>query len=211
MLGIDKLTVIAAHLSIKPILIINKTEINPVKASELFDIYSFSGINTFLFQENTHDEVKAALLPLIEGNVCTFAGESGVGKSTLLNSLFGEDISKTSVLSDKSKRGRQTTRESVLYPISFCKSPSFLADTPGFSLLDFEKNSFVDKYELAQCFSDFISFTDKCKYNKCSHTVEEGCAVLEAVREGKIKKTRHESYMYLYNCVKNFKPWEKRS
>jgi len=142
---------------------------------------------------------------LSDGRIAAFAGASGVGKSTLMNKLFPHLGLQTYAVSRKTERGRHTTRAVTLYPVY----GGFLADTPGFSMLDFERFDFFTKDELLDTFRDFKDYTDNCRYADCTHTKEEGCAVLEAVRQGKISASRHESYLDMYNVLKQKPAWKK--
>jgi len=215
LLAIDKLSVLAAHHDIEPIIIINKSELDIDSSRRLEKIYNACGHRVFSFSIDTHETAPSILLPIAENRICAFAGLSGVGKTTLMNSIFGTDDLKTGELSLRLRRGKNTTRDSVLYKIPHSEyisegSETFLADTPGFSLLDFEKFFLLSKEELPYAFMEFNEFIGKCKYSKCTHTVEEGCAILKAVEDGIIPKSRHESYIYLYNCVKSHNKWDKK-
>ncbi|MBE6552181.1 MAG: ribosome small subunit-dependent GTPase A [Ruminococcaceae bacterium] len=214
-LSIDKLSVIAYHHDIEPILIINKAELDKNSAEDLKDTYSSCGHKVFSFSIDEHPKAASVILPEATGKICAFAGLSGVGKTTLMNSIFGNDFLKTGELSLRLRRGKNTTRDSVLYKIPVSEyidedSETFLADTPGFSLLDFEKFFLISKEELPYAFMEFNEHIGSCKYTKCTHTVEEGCAIIKAVNDGLIPRSRHESYVYLFNCVKNHNKWDKK-
>ena len=111
---------------------------------------------------------------------------------------------ETGEISRKLGRGRHTTRHVELYPFG----NGYIADTPGFSSLDFETNDLIRKDELADCFPDFAEYLGKCKFSSCAHVNDKGCQIVEAVRNGKIEKSRHESYVTMFNEVKNIKDWQ---
>jgi ribosome biogenesis GTPase len=133
-----------------------------------------------------------------DGGIAAFAGASGVGKSTLLSALFPHLDLATGSVSDKTQRGRHTTRSVELFPFG----GGFVADTPGFSLLDFERFDFIPFEFLASAFPEFSPYISECRYDDCTHIKEEGCAILEALKEGKIAPSRHESYRELYPILK---------
>ncbi|MCR4563865.1 MAG: ribosome small subunit-dependent GTPase A [Clostridiales bacterium] len=198
---IDKLTAIAFHKDIDPVLIITKTDLG--SSDELTEIYNSVGIKTVCVSSVNGegiDDVKN----LVSGKICVFTGNSAVGKSTLLNALDGSLSLKTGEYSQKLGRGRHTTREVELFP--FCGG--YLADTPGFSSLDFEKSDLILKDELPFCFPEFEKHLGNCKFTSCTHTCEKGCKIVEAVSNGEIPVSRHNSYVSFYNDAKNIKEWE---
>ena len=135
-----------------------------------------------------------------------FSGASGVGKSTLLNSLFPTLSLSTSSVSKKTERGRHTTRETVLFSIGDEKKV-YIADTPGFTMLDFEQFDFFSIEDLPDTMREFAKYIGLCKYKKCSHTKEEGCAIIEALERGEISQSRHKSYAALFDILKAKKRW----
>ena len=136
-----------------------------------------------------------------------FSGASGVGKSTLMNSLFPNLALSTSEVSKKTERGRHTTRQTELFVIRDGEMPVFLADTPGFTMLDFEQFDFFKLEDLPSTMRDFEPYIGECKYKKCTHTKEDGCAILKAVKDGEISESRHKSYLALYETLKAKKKW----
>lgn len=165
------------------------------------------------------DEVEAeAKLGAAEDIICAVAGVSGAGKSTLMNLMFPSLKLRTAEVSRKIERGRHTTREVELYRLSELmrseggEQPSgFFADTPGFSLIDLVNNDYFTKEELADTFREFRPYiVGKCRYTKCTHLREEGCAVLAAVGEGKISPARHDSYVAIYGEIKDKHPWDSK-
>ncbi|MBR4881638.1 MAG: ribosome small subunit-dependent GTPase A [Clostridia bacterium] len=212
---LDKMISIADHKGIEPVVIITKNDLDPEKANELREVYSSIGVDVFV-TDPTSD--KAELLEFFKnkcrGKISAFSGASGVGKSTLLNALFPALGLATGDVSRKIQRGKHTTRHVELYPLNDLFGEEgydgFIADTPGFSMLD---PTIYDDYtvdELPYTFREFRPYLGECKYTKCTHTKEEGCAVLEAVKEGKIPQSRHESFLELHGILKNIHSWDKK-
>ncbi|NLW74601.1 MAG: ribosome small subunit-dependent GTPase A [Clostridiales bacterium] len=208
----DKLISIAEFNTITPVIIINKSELDPGRASELEQIYRLAGYDVFRTSCRTGegiDALRRIIDSALPGHSAAFAGASGVGKSTLMNLLFPGLGLETSDVSAKIQRGRHTTRRVTLYPVLRPGRPSgFIADTPGFSLLDFERFDYFSKEDLPLTFREFGELLGRCRYTKCSHTKEEGCAIIAAVREGKISPSRHQNYVELYEILKNKRPWD---
>ncbi len=204
-LTIDKLTVLAADKGIEPLIVLNKLDLK--SAARLHDIYTKAGftvIGTSVPENIGIKELKAHM----KGKECAFAGNSGVGKSSLLNTLHPAFDMLTGGLSEKTDRGKHTTRHVELFEL---EGGGYIADTPGFSILEFDKDEFlIPKENLQFGFREFEPYLTLCKFTGCSHTKEKGCAVLEALHKGDIQPTRHESYLYLYDRVKDRKDWERR-
>lgn len=202
---LDK-TIAAAELEqIAPVLVLTKTDLDD--ASPLQEIYSVAGIPCFAVSSVTGEGVDQ-VGALLEGRISAFTGNSGVGKSTLLNALFPDLQLKTGEISQKLGRGRHTTREVELYKL---EGGGYVADTPGFSTFDIERYRMTDKEKLAFGFREFTPYLGACQFSSCSHTCEKGCAVLQAVEEGKIPRSRHESYCAMYQEVKDVKQWQQKS
>ncbi len=202
---LDK-TIAAAELEqIAPVLVLTKTDLDDV--SPLQEIYSVAGIPCFAVSSVTGEGVDQ-VGALLEGRISAFTGNSGVGKSTLLNALFPDLQLKTGEISQKLGRGRHTTREVELYKL---EGGGYVADTPGFSTFDIERYRMTDKEKLAFGFREFAPYLGACQFSSCSHTCEKGCAVLQAVEEGKIPRSRHESYCAMYQEVKDVKQWQQKS
>ena len=204
----DKLTVLCEKNEIKPVIVITKSELDIKKAEDVAGIYKNCGYNAFAVSSVSGTGIKE-LSEFVEGQkgtVSAFCGVSGAGKSTLLNTLFPSLDCETGQISEKIRRGKNTTRRVTLYEIG---QDTYLADTPGFSLLDFEKFDFCTKEELPYLFPEFEPYLCKCKYTKCSHTKEDGCLIRQAVADGKISASRYASYLSIYNDVKDKKEWMK--
>lgn len=210
---IDKLTAIAEHTGIEPIIVVTKSELAPKTAEELRALYASCGFSAFSVSavENTGiDALQAYINENLSGKIAAFAGASGVGKSTLLNRLFPHLALSTSEISRKIERGRHTTRQVDLFPLSETKDGGYIADTPGFSMLDFERFDFMDCEDLPLAMREFVDRIGQCRYTKCSHTKEDGCAIVNAVKCGEIPKSRHESFCELHAILKTKKKWDKR-
>ncbi len=143
---------------------------------------------------------------LLQGKVSAFTGNSGVGKSSVLNALEPTFAIETGEVSEKLGRGRHTTRHVELFRVG----DALVADTPGFSSFEAERLDLLDKEALGASFREFRPYLDRCRFVGCSHTKEKGCAVLEAVEAGAIPQSRHDSYMRLYLEAKERRPWEEK-
>lgn len=202
-LVIDKIIAAAEDKEIEPVLVISKIDLE--QAEWLREIYEPIGFPVILVSSATGEGVER-VKSLLRGKVTAFTGNSGVGKSTLLNRIDPRLGLETGEISRKLGRGRHTTRQVELFPL---EGGGYVADTPGFSAIQMERYDVVRKEQLPYCFREFVPFLDQCRFPSCSHTCEKGCAVLEAVREGKISRSRHESYAALYQEVKDWKEWKK--
>lgn len=206
---IDKLCAVCVHKGVVPVLIFTKSDL--ADAKEYADIYRHAGFPVFVVSNETGDgveTVKEYLHTITEKESCNiaFAGNSGVGKSSLLNQIFPDLNLATGEISQKLGRGRHTTRTAQLYPV--WDTDSYIIDTPGFGAMETERYELIKKDELAECFPEFLPYTDDCYFTGCSHTVEKGCAVLSALKDGKIEPSRHESYCTMYAQAKEIKEWE---
>ncbi len=198
---IDKMISAAVDKNIEPVVVFSKTDLQD--CTEYLEIYRKAGIKAIEYSSVTKkgvDEIEKVL----NGKVSAFSGNSGVGKSTLLNALFPHLELKTGEISDKLGRGRHTTRTVELFK---CFG-GYVADTPGFSTVDLDRYEIIRKENLQYCFPEFSDYIGECKFTSCAHICEKGCAVIAAVEEGIIPKSRHESYIRMYNEVKDIKDWQ---
>ena len=176
--------------------------VNP--GDELYETYRKSGIEVLRVSAHTGEGIDA-LRERIRGRVSAFAGNSGVGKSSVLNRLDSSFGAEVGAISDKIGRGKHTTRHVELHPI---EGGGYIADTPGFSSFETEQMDLVLAEDLQYAFPEFEPYIGQCKFTGCAHVKEKGCAILAAVENGEIAKTRHESYVKLYESVKDLKKWE---
>ncbi|MCR5207987.1 MAG: ribosome small subunit-dependent GTPase A [Eubacterium sp.] len=202
---IDKLIAIAEYKEIEPIIVITKTDLSS-DFSLYADVYSKAGFKV-ISCNNSDGTGSGEIKELMSGSICAFTGNTGVGKSSLLNNIYPELKLATGETSKKLGRGRHTTRHCEL----FKTDGGYIADTPGFSSLDFERCEKILKDDLPYCFREFLPYIESCKFQtNCSHINDKGCAVCEAVNNGEIGKSRHESYIAMYNEVKDIKEWQKK-
>lgn len=200
---IDRMTATAAYKNCDCVVCINKTDLQP--GDVLYDIYMRAGFTAIRTSAETGEGIPA-LLEVIRGKVSAFTGNSGVGKSSILNMLEpGFDISVGDV-SVKLGRGRHTTRHVELYRL---KNGAVVADTPGFSSFDTEMMELTDKKSIQQLFIEFSPYIDMCRFTDCAHVKEKGCAVLAAVQDGRISASRHKSYVRLYEQASRHNDWDR--
>ncbi len=204
---VDKLVAILEHNDIEPVIVIGKCELDRERSREIVEIYEKAGYRAFALSCETGEGVPE-IREFISSRrgIMAMAGASGVGKSTLLNKLFPTLKLSTGGVSRKTERGRHTTRAVTLYEVG---EGAFFADTPGFSMIDFERFNFFDLEDLPLAFKEINELIGECKYTKCTHLREEGCAIVEAVGRGEISKSRHDSYVMLYEILKNKHKWDK--
>ena len=216
LLTADKLISIAEVNHIEPVIVISKQDLDPTASESIRRIYADAGFSTFVVSVDNPDSVQGLReyilsLPTRERPViAAFAGASAAGKSTMMMQLFPGLSLKTGDVSRKTERGRQTTRHVELFPFEAGEHICLIADTPGFSLLDFTQFNFFNPAELPESFREFRDYLGNCRYTKCSHTKEEGCAILAAIRDGKISKNRHKSFLAMYEDLKKTPDWKRR-
>lgn len=212
LLTVDKLILCAESAGIETIVCVSKSDLDGAEAKRIADIYTLAGYHAFCISSENGEGVCALrdhLLSLsAKGANVVFSGASGVGKSTLMNRLFPSLELKSGAVSAKSQRGRHTTRTAELFEI--CDG-LFIADTPGFTMLDFARYNFFPSAELAFLYREFNDCIGKCRYTKCTHLREEGCAVISALNEGKISAERHENYVKIYAEMKKTPDYARRS
>ena len=206
---LDKMTAILTHAGISPVMVFTKSELSDRETARLSSIYNKVGIPTFTVSAMQGDGLRP-LSAYVEnvlagGRSAAFAGASGVGKSTLLNALFPSLALETGDISARIERGRHTTRAVELFPLF----GGYLADTPGFSLLDFTRFDFFSLADLPHTFPEFSTYLGRCRYADCTHTKEEECAVRRAVAAGDIPESRFLSYRAIYDALKEKRPYDK--
>lgn len=198
---VDRITALAESKDCEPIICINKWDL--VQAEELYEIYTAAGFHTIKVSAETGMGIEE-LRGLLAGKVSAFTGNSGVGKSSILNALEPDFGIATGEISEKLGRGRHTTRHVELFSVS----GGLIADTPGFSAFDTDKGEIREKEVLQHTFREFKPYLDQCRFIGCAHVKEKGCAVLAALKAGDIQPSRHRSYVRLYELAKENKPWE---
>lgn len=200
---LDRIIAIAEYKNIEPVIVITKIDLDN-SCKTYFDIYTKAGFKVILCDNKSGvgcDEVK----DLLKDKVSAFTGNTGVGKSSLLNAIDSRLSIETGETSKKLGRGKHTTRHCELYKVA----GGYVADTPGFSSVDFERCEKIMKADLPYCFREFEPYLTDCKFQtNCAHVNDKGCAVVTAVHNGIISKERHNSYVELYNEVKDIKEWE---
>ena len=201
---IDRISAIAALKGCQVLLCLNKCDLNT--ADELYDIYSHSALPVLRISAETGEGLEE-LSGAIAGKVSTFTGNSGVGKSSILNALEPGFRLQVGEVSDKLGRGRHTTRHVELFRL---RSGAIVADTPGFSSFDTEEIELRRPEELQYTFREFAPYLEQCRFTGCSHVKEKGCAVLAAVKAGEIAPSRHASYVRLYQQAKEMPEWERK-
>lgn len=198
---IDRMTAICKYKNITPVIVFNKNDLEDVEP--WCRIYRNAGLKTISCSAVSGqgiDEIKKEL----EGCISAFSGNSGVGKSSLLNIVFPTLHLSTSEVSDKLGRGRHTTRHCELFRHEY---GGYVGDTPGFSALEPDMDDLSFKEALPDCFVEFAPFHGECLFSDCKHIGEKGCAVCEAVESGKIERSRYNSYLTLYQELKDIKAW----
>ncbi len=199
---IDRILTIAVRQDVPCLVCVNKDDLAP--AAPLADIYRKAGIPTLVTSAATGEGIEA-LRAQIAGKFAVFTGNSGVGKSSVLNALAPELALPVGEVSQKLGRGRHTTRHIELFSLP---GGTYIADTPGFSSFDTDRMDAIPKEELAQTFVEFLPYLRECQFPDCAHRKEPGCAIRAAVEQGAIGKSRYESDLRLYDIVKDHKPWE---
>ena len=193
LLLLDKQLVFAEFMGLKATIVLNKVDLeDKEEIDRIAKLYEDIGYK--IIQTNAKEGIKVEeITALLEGETTAFAGNSGVGKSTLINSIFEQELTQEGDISDKNQRGKNTTTSTTLYKY---KENTYIADTPGFST--FEINE-IPKEDLCHYFVEFVPYLDKCEFQGCSHIKEENCGVKEALEAGKISSQRYENYIKIYN------------
>ena len=199
---IDRVAAIAGDQEVPVYLCVNKCDLDP--AQDLVRIYRHAGFPVICTSAETGEGVEE-LRALLTGKLTAFTGNSGVGKSSILNRLAPELKLETGEVSEKLGRGRHTTRHVELYCLG---EDTYVADTPGFSSFDTDQMELILKENLQYAFPDFGSFIGKCRFDDCSHRKEPDSAVRAAVESGEIEPSRYDSYLKLYEKASQIKLWE---
>lgn len=199
---IDRMVSLAEYKGCQPIICFNKCDLEP--ATQLVELYQRAGFQSFAISAQTGEGLEQ-LLGVLDGKISAFTGNSGVGKSSVLNALCPQFGLKVGQVSEKLGRGRHTTRHVELFRVG----GGLVADTPGFSAFDVEQMELIPKEELAHTFREFRPYLEQCRFVGCAHVKERGCAVREAVDNGAITPSRYQSYVRLYDQVKSRPQWEK--
>lgn len=200
---IDRVASIAALKGCEVVVVLNKCDLD--RADDLYGIYHSSGFQTLRVSAETGEGMEL-LLSLISGKLSAFTGNSGVGKSSILNALDPNFQLQVGEISSALGRGRHTTRHVELYRLS-CGAE--VVDSPGFSSFETDELDLELKRHLPETFLEFAPYAGQCRFVGCSHTREKGCAVLAAVKDGKIQRSRHASYLRLYEELRPLKDWQE--
>ena len=198
---IDRMTAIAESKQCQPIICFNKCDF--ARSDALESLYTQAGFRTLQVSAATGEGLDA-LAKLLEGKLSAFTGNSGVGKSSILNALCPDFALPVGEVSERLGRGRHTTRHVELFPLC----GGLVADTPGFSAFDVQQMEQVPKQLLPQVFRDFAPYRDGCRFVGCAHVKERDCAVRQAVADGQIAQSRYQSYLRLYEHAKERPSWE---
>ena len=195
---LDKQLAYAEYMNVKPVICLNKIDLEDEEVIDhIKEIYEKIGYKVIKTNAKNGIGVEE-LREVLKNKITAFSGNSGVGKSTLINCLLGEDVTEEGLVSHKNKRGKNTTTQVKLYKID---ENSYIADTPGFSTFDINE---IKKEDLAKYFIEFRPYINECEYVDCSHIKEENCGVKNALEEGKISKERYERYIILYKKLNIF-------
>ncbi len=200
---IDRVAAIAALKGCEVIVLLNKCDLDP--ADELYSIYTAAGFPTLRVSAETGEGLEE-LKPLISGKFSAFTGNSGVGKSSILNALDSNFNIQVGEVSDALGRGRHTTRHVELFRLE-CGAE--IVDSPGFSSFETDELNLELKHRLPETFREFAPYREECRFVGCSHTKEKGCAVLAALKQGHIQRSRHASYLRLFEELKPLKDWQE--
>ena len=198
---IDRVLAIAQLQNVPALVVVNKDDLAP--AQPLAEIYRRAGVPVLVTSAETGEGIEA-LREALAGKLSCLTGNSGVGKSSLLNRACPQLQLPVGEVSEKLGRGRHTTRHIELYSLG---SNTFVADTPGFSAFDTERMELVHKEQLQYAFPEFAPYLGHCQFPDCAHRKEPGCAVRKALAEGKIGQTRYSSYERLYELASQLKEW----
>lgn len=196
LLMLDKQLAFAEYMNIKPVIVINKIDLAKEIAEEIKGQYKFT--NYEIIETNAKENVGIyELRNVLKNKISVFSGNSGVGKSTLLNDLFEDNLTLEGKISSKNKRGKNTTTTVKLYEL---EENTFIADSPGFSTFDIYE---IETTNLAEYFVEFKEFIENCEFVGCTHIKEENCGIKQALKENKISQNRYERYIKIYEELKD--------
>ncbi len=196
LLMLDKQLAYAEYIGVKSVIIINKIDLDKKRVEEIKKIYKDIGYE--ILETNAKEKIGLEKLnKILKNNISVFAGNSGVGKSTLLNGIFGKEITKSGLISNKNKRGKNTTTNVSLYKIA---ENEYVADTPGFSTFDILE---ISSNDIAKYFKEFKQYMPNCEYADCRHIKEEKCGIRKALQEGKISESRYLNFLKIYEDLKD--------
>lgn len=197
LLLLDKQLAFAEFLNIEPIIVINKIDLEKEEMiNKIKGIYENIGYKVLIVSAREKQGIEE-IREVLQGKTSAFSGNSGVGKSTILNGIFGKDLTKEGVISSKNRKGKNTTTEVKLYKID---SKTYIADTPGFSTFDIYE---IEKTDLYKYFREFKEEEKNCKFVGCTHIKEQECGIRKAMEEGRISKERYENYVKIYKDLKD--------
>ena len=196
LLMLDKQLAFAEINSIKPIICLNKIDLEEQKNIEFIEkIYKGIGYEVYRTNANSRFGIDK-IIEILQDNITAFSGNSGVGKSTLINAIFNSEVTKQGVISHKNKKGKNTTTSTFLYKIN---KNSYIADTPGFSTFDISEIKSEDLYKY---FVEFVAPVNDCEFVGCTHIKEEKCGVKKAIKDGRISINRYNNYCRIYQELK---------
>ena len=196
LLMLDKQLAYAEYVGIKAAIVINKIDLDKKKVEEIKEVYKNIGYP--IVETNAKEkEGIDSLNKILENNISVFAGNSGVGKSTLLNSIFGKELTKSGLISNKNKKGKNTTTNISLYKI---KENEYIADTPGFSTFDITE---IESNNLAEYFKEFKQYIKDCEYIDCRYIKEENCVIKNSFRKGEISESRYQNFIKIYENLRD--------
>ncbi len=196
LLMLDKQLAYAEYVGIKSVIVINKIDLNKEKAEEIKKIYNNIGYEVIETNAKEKEGIEN-LNKILANNISVFAGNSGVGKSTLLNSIFGRELTKSGLISNKNKKGKNTTTNISLYKLT---ENEYIADTPGFSTFDISE---IESNELAKYFKEFKKHIKECEYVGCGHIKEENCGIKNALQRKEISENRYQNFIKIYEELKD--------
>lgn len=197
LLLLDKQLAFCEYSCIKPIIVLNKIDLDD-KQKFIYISKTYEDIGYKVIQTDAKNGIGIEELRLeLKNNISAFSGNSGVGKSTLINNLFNQDITEEGEISTKNKKGKNTTTDIKLYELGM---NTYIADTPGFSTFEIFE---IPYRELDKYFIEFSNPAEACRYIGCSHIKEEDCGIKQYLNEGKIAQTRYENYVKIYNELKD--------